>query len=496
MNTRENMTPVAAARRLFLRATGLSLGAVAVELLAAGQQTHASSLTGNAGAVQPHFPPRAKRVVFLCQSGAPSQVDLLDPKPGLRRWHGQELPASVRGEQRLTTMTADQPRKPIVASPWEFSQYGECGLEVSELLPYTGEIADELCVIRSLATDAINHDPAITFLQTGSPLPGRPGFGAWVSYALGSDNENLPAFTVSISGGEPGDQPLNGRLWGAAFLPPNSQGVKLRGHGPPLLYLENPPGIDADRRARLNDTRRRLNALRNETPETVGPSTPASALAWTAAARSRLEQFELAAGLQLAAPELADVATEPEHVFELYGEESRQPGTFAANCLLARRMIERGVRFVQLYHRGWDHHTNLPSKLPGKCRQVDQPAAALVRDLKQRGLLDDTLVIWAGEFGRTVYCQGELREGDFGRDHHPRCFTVWLAGGGVRAATTIGRTDDYSYNIVDSPVHVHDLQATVLRLLGYDHERLIYRAQGRDFRLTDVAGQIIERIIR
>jgi hypothetical protein len=421
-------------------------------------------------------------VVFLCQSGAPSQLDLFDPKPGLRRWHGQELPATVRGEQRLTTMTADQPRKPIVASPWEFAPHGESGLEVSELLPYTGELADELCVVRSMFTEAINHDPAITFLQTGSPLPGRPGWGAWVSYALGSENENLPAFTVSISGGEPGDQPLNGRLWGAAFLPPQSQGVKLRGHGPPLLYLDNPPGIDAARRERLNETRRRLNALRYAEAE--------------AATRSRLEQFELAAGLQLAAPELADFATEPQHVFELYGEESRQPGTFAANCLLARRMIERGVRFVQLYHRGWDHHTNLPSKLPEKCRQVDQPAAALVRDLKQRGLLDDTLVIWAGEFGRTVYCQGELREGDFGRDHHPRCFSVWLAGGGVRPATTIGRTDDYSYNIVDAPVHVHDLQATVLKLLGYDHEQLIYRAQGRDFRLTDIAGNVVDALIR
>jgi hypothetical protein len=337
-------------------------------------------------------------------------------------------------------------------------------------------------------------------------LPGRPSWGSWASYALGSENENLPAFTVSISGGEPGDQPLNGRLWGPAFLPPRTQGVKLRGNGPPLLYLDNPPGIDADRRQRLNDTRRRLNALRNAdaaidsrpSTATTGSPPPAdgSLNRLPDATRSRIEQFELAAALQLAVPELADVSTEPDHVFELYGEESRQPGTFAANCLLARRMLERGVRFVQLYHRGWDHHTNLPSKLPGKCRQVDQPAAALVCDLKQRGLLEDTLVIWAGEFGRTVYCQGELREGDFGRDHHPRCFSVWLAGGGVRQGATIGRTDDYSYNVVDAPIHVHDLQATVLRLLGYDHERLVFRTQGRDFRLTDVAGVVVERMLR
>ena len=535
MTGRDPLARIDAARRLFLRGTGLSLGAIAFETLAAATRLRASEPSGadggegqgqggerggrvggvggggevgsvgsggNAPAVLPHFRPHARRVVFLCQSGAPSQVDLFDPKPNLRRWHGQELPASVRGDQRLTTMTADQPRKPIVASPWDFTRYGDCGLAISDLLPYTGEVADDLCVVRSVFTEAINHDPAITFLQTGSPLPGRPGWGAWVSYALGSENENLPTFTVSISGGEPGDQPLNGRLWGAAFLPPRTQGVKFRGHGPPLLYLENPPGIDAGRRLRLNDTRRRLNALRTPLPSPVGPkdarmssAADSSPGALVEAARSRIEQFELAAGLQLAVPELADLTAEPDHVFELYGEESRQPGTFAANCLLARRMLERGVRFVQLYHRGWDHHTNLPSKLPAKCRQVDQPAAALVRDLKQRGLLEDTLVIWAGEFGRTVYCQGELREGDFGRDHHPRCFTVWLAGGGVRAGATIGRTDDYSYNIVEAPVHVHDLQATVLRLLGYDHERLIYRAQGRDFRLTDVAGDVVDSII-
>jgi hypothetical protein len=420
-------------------------------------------------------------VVFLCQSGAPSQLDLFDPKPGLRRWHGQELPATVRGEQRLTTMTADQPRKPIVASPWEFARHGESGLEVSELLPYTGEVADELCVVRSMFTEAINHDPAITFLQTGSPLPGRPGWGAWVSYALGSENENLPAFTVSISGGEPGDQPLNGRLWGAAFLPPQSQGVKLRGHGPPLLYLDNPPGIDAARRERLNETRRRLNSLRYAEAE--------------AATRSRLEQFELAAGLQLAAPELADFATEPEHVFELYGEESRQPGTFAANCLLARRLVERGVRFVQLYHRGWDQHNDLPRDLALQCRGTDQPTAALLQDLRQRGLLDDTLVVWGGEFGRTVYCQGKLTETNYGRDHHPRNFAMWMAGGGLRHGMVLGETDDFSYNIVADPVHIHDLQATILHLLGIDHKRLTYKFQGRHFRLTDVHGQLVEKIL-
>lgn len=482
-----HLDPRLDARRVFLRRTGMGLGGLALATLIA--ESPARSAAENSPAARggleglPHVAPHARRVIFLYQSGAPSQIDLLDAKPQLKKRHGEELPESVRGGQRLTTMTADQASKPIVASPWRFERHGASGVELSELLPFTASVADELCVVRSLYTEAINHDPAITFMQTGSQQPGRPGWGAWVSYALGTENDKLPTFTVLISGGEPGDQPLNGRLWGAGFLPSRHQGVKFRSQGDPVLYLANPPGIDAARRRRLNDDLRMLNELR--LTQTHDPETAA-----------RIAQFELAAGMQTAVPELVDVASEPEYVFELYGDDARRPGTFAANCLLARRMVERGVRFVQLYHRGWDHHSQLPAKLPAKCRQVDQPAAALVRDLKQRGLLDDTLVIWAGEFGRTVYCQGPLINDEFGRDHHPRCFTVWLAGGGIRAGSTVGRTDDFSYNIVEDPIHVHDFQATVMRLLGIDHERLTFRAQGRDFRLTDIAGRVVPKLLR
>ncbi|MFO0902771.1 MAG: DUF1501 domain-containing protein [Pirellulales bacterium] len=464
-------------RRLFLQSSGLQLGAAALAALL-GPNGVAPLRGGEPTDLRTHHRPRAKRVIFLCPSGAPSQIDLFDPKPQLARWHGRELPESIRGQQRLTTMTADQKEKPVVASPWAFERCGASGLELSELLPHLSGVADELCVVRSLYTEAINHDPAITFLQTGSEQPGRPGWGAWISYALGSENENLPAFIVFISGGEPGDQPLNGRLWGAGFLPTRHQGVKFRSEGDPLLYLANPPGMDDARRRRWLAHWRTLNELRAQA--TSDPETLA-----------RIEQFELAGRMQSAVPELVEWRNEPEHVLAAYGDDVQRPGTFASHCLLARRMVERGVRFVQLYHRGWDHHHHLPSKLPAKCRQIDQPAAALVRDLKQRGLLDDTLVIWAGEFGRTVYSQGPLTDGDFGRDHHPRCFSIWLAGGGVPAGTAIGRTDDYSYNIEADPIHVHDLQATVLHLLGLDHLRVTYRAQGRDFRLTDIAGQVV-----
>lgn len=472
-----------AARRALLRTGTMGLGAIALATLlredgAADERNLPATLLP---AVQ--LPVRAKRVIFLCQSGAPSQVDLLDEKPQLRARHGEELPASILQGERLTTMTAEQTEKPIVASPYAFAQHGECGASFSELLPYTAEVADELCIVRSMFTEAINHDPAITLLQTGSQQPGRPSLGAWLSYGLGSESANLPAFVVLISGGEPGDQPLNGRLWGSAFLPSEHQGVRFRGGAEPVLYLQNPPGIDGALRRRMLDTQRELNQLR-------------AAATGDAGVESRIAQFELAAGMQRAVPELADLSRESAATWELYGDDARTPGTFAANCVLARRMVERGVRFVQLYHRGWDHHHNLPLKLPAKCRQVDQASAALVRDLKQRGLLDDTLVVWGGEFGRTVYCQGKLSEDDFGRDHHPRCFSIWLAGGGVRAGTTVGRTDDFSYRIVDEPMHIHDLQATILALLGIDHERLTYRFQGRDFRLTDIAGRVVAKLIR
>ncbi len=459
-------------RRQLLRVGSMGLGAIALATL----------LNDSSPAAPPMPRARAKRVIFLCQSGAPSQVDLLDHKPQLESRHGEQVPASLLQGERLTTMTADQAAKPIVASPYRFARHGQCGAEVSELLPHMAEVVDELCIVRSMFTEAINHDPAINLLQTGSQQPGRPSMGAWLSYGLGRDSADLPTFVVLISGGEPGDQPLNGRLWGSAFLPSQHQGVRFQGGAEPVPYLSNPPGIDAAMRRRMLETQRGLNALRQQA---VGDPE----------IESRISQFELAARMQQAVPELVDLRREPARTFEQYGEDARTPGTFAANCLLARRMVERGVQFVQLYHRGWDHHQHLPLRLPTKCRQVDQASAALVRDLKQRGLLDETLVVWAGEFGRTVYCQGGLSAEDFGRDHHPRCFSIWLAGGGIRAGTTLGRTDDFSYRIVEDPVHVHDLHATLLALLGIDHERLTHRFQGRDFRLTDIAGKVVAKMI-
>ncbi|MDX1948122.1 MAG: DUF1501 domain-containing protein [Pirellulaceae bacterium] len=430
----------------------------------------------------PHFAPRAKRVIFLCQSGAPSQIDLFDHKPVLAERHGEELPESIRAGQRLTTMTAEQKSKPLTPSLFKFARHGECGALVSELLPHTAKVVDRLCFLKSLHTEAINHDPGITMLQTGSQQPGRPSLGSWLSYGLGTENADLPAFVVMISGGEPGDQPLYGRLWGAGFLPALHAGVKLRGSGDPVLYLSDPPGLARDSRRRMLDTLRELNEIghvRDGDPEIL----------------TRIEQYERAFGLQQAAPELADLSSEPASTFELYGDDAKTPGTFAANCLLARRLVERGTRFVQLYHRDWDHHTNLPSRIRKHAKLTDQASAALVSDLAQRGLLDQTLVVWGGEFGRTAYCQGTPAPGDYGRDHHPRCFTMWLAGGGIRPGFSLGQTDDFSYNIAERPIHLHDLQATILHLLGIDHERLTFRFQSRDYRLTDVAGEVITEAI-
>lgn len=430
----------------------------------------------------PHFTPTAKRVIFLLQSGAPSQIDLFDNKPALATQHGQEFPASIRMGQRLTTMTSNQATLPITASPFKFSQHGACGAELSELLPHTSRVADDLCIVRSMYTEAINHDPAITMLQTGTEQPGRPSFGAWLSYGLGNENQDLPGFVVLISGGDPGDQPLSARLWGAGFLPSQHQAVHFRGGSEPLLFLSNPPGIDTSIRRRMLDSLGELNRLQYEAfgdPEI----------------NARIERFELAYKLQQSVPRIANLSDEPQHTFDLYGEDARKPGTYAANCLLARRLAEQGVRFIQLYHRGWDHHSSIVNRLRGKCLQTDQASAALVQDLKQRGLLKDTLVVWAGEFGRTVFCQGQLDSPDYGRDHHPRCFSIWLAGGGVRGGLTFGATDEFSYNITEHPVHVHDLQATVLHCLGLDHERLTYRFQGRDQRLTDIDGRVVREIL-
>ena len=472
-------------RRQFLGRGGTGIGVAALgsllnqELLLAGEPR--GQRVGGLPSL-PHHRPTAKRVIFLFQSGAPSQLDLFDPKPELRKRQGEELPESIRQGQRLTGMTADQASKPLAASAFRFARHGACGAEVSELLPHTSRVVDDLCIVRSAFTDAINHDPGVTFFQTGSERPGRPSIGAWASYGLGAESANLPAFIVFLSGGNPGDQPLFDRLWGSGFLPSQHQGVKFRGQGDPVLYLSNPPGVRRATRRRMLDAIATLNRLQHDTfhdPETL----------------ARIQQYELTFQIQRSLPEVMDLSDEPASTFALYGDDARRPGTYASNCLIARRLAERGVRFIQLFHRGWDHHASLPSRIRGKCRETDQGSAALVRDLKQRGLLDDTLVVWAGEFGRTVYCQGDLTDDNYGRDHHPRCFSMWMAGGGVRGGQTIGKTDAFSYNIDEDPIHVHDLQATILHCLGIDHRRLTYRSQGRDFRLTDVHGRVVYKLL-
>lgn len=438
---------------------------------------------GLAGELRPHFPAKAKRVIFLFQSGGPSHLELFDRKPALARYHGQELPDTIRMGQRLTGMTSGQKSFPVIAPKFQFRQHGKGGTWLSELLPHTGRVIDDLCLIRSMNTDAINHDPAITFFQTGSQQPGRPSFGSWLSYGLGSVAENLPAFVVMISHGSGADanQGLLDRLWGSGFLPSSHQGVKLRSGKDPVLYLSDPPGIDRELRRKMLDGLGELNRLqhtRDGDPEI----------------QTRITQYEMAFRMQASVPELTDLSKEPDRVLDAYGPDVRKPGSFAANCLLARRLAERGVRFIQLYHRGWDNHGNLPTNIPKQCKDVDQPSAALVQDLKQRGMLDDTLVIWAGEFGRTVYGQGGLQN-DYGRDHHGRCFSLWVAGGGFRGGVVHGETDDYGYNIVRDPVSVHDLHATLLHCLGLDHERLTFRFQGRDFRLTDVHGRVVKELL-
>jgi hypothetical protein len=432
----------------------------------------------------PHFAAKAKRVIYLFQSGAPSQMDLFDWKPGLADLRASELPDSIRQGQRLTGMTATQTSFPVAPTKYRFAQHGQGGAWISELLPHTAAVADELCIVKTLHTEAINHDPAITFFQTGNQLAGRPSIGAWLSYGLGSVNQDLPAFVAMVSqgSGNPTDQPLYDRLWGSGFLPTRYQGIKFRSVGDPVLYLSNPAGLDAAARRRMLDDLARLNQLKLD--EFGDPEIA-----------TRIAQYELAYRMQTSVPELTDVSDEPQHVFDLYGPESRTPGTYAANCLLARRLAERGVRFIQLFHKGWDQHTNLPKQIVGQCRDTDQPSAALVTDLRQRGLLDDTLIVWGGEFGRTVYCQGKLTADDYGRDHHPRCFSVWMAGGGIKPGSTYGETDEYSYNIAHDPVHVHDLHATMLHCLGIDHERLTFKFQGRYYRLTDVHGNVVRPLL-
>lgn len=432
----------------------------------------------------PHFAPKAKRVIFLHQSGGPSQIELFDYKPKLDKYHGTEIPDSVRMGQRITGMTSGQSSLPVTKSLFKFSQHGQSGAWVSELLPHTTKIVDDITIIKTMNTDAINHDPAITFIQTGSQQPGRPSLGAWASYGIGSENQNLPAFVVLISQAHAlnADQPLFSRLWSSGFIPSRYQGVRFRAGSEPILHLVDPPGINKTTRRQMIDAIAKLNHMNSEAygdPE-IG---------------TRIAQYEMAYRMQTSVPELMDISKEPDHIFEMYGPDSRKPGTYAANCLLARRLAERDVRFIQLYHRGWDQHNDLPRDLVLQCRGTDQASAALVKDLKQRGLLDDTLVIWGGEFGRTVYCQGKLTDANYGRDHHPRCFSVWLAGGGIKRGMTFGETDDYGYNIASDPVHVHDLQASILHCLGIDHERLTFKFQGRHFRLTDVEGEVVKQIL-
>ena len=463
-------------RRQFLSRFGLGLGSIALGTLMNPLAGLASSASGILGA--PHFRPRAKRIIYLFMAGGPSQLESFDYKPLLNERNGQELPESVRMGQRLTGMTGNQASLPLAGSIFKFQQRGKSGAWISELLPHTAGIADDLCIVRSMFTEAINHDPAFTFMQTGSQLSGRPSIGAWLSYGLGSDNENLPSFVVLITPGKV-DQPLSARLWGSGFLPSRYQGVQFRSGKDPVLYLSNPDGISAEsRQLQLA----RLRELHEFEQQTTGD----------AEVNTRIAQYEMAFRMQTSVPDVVDVSKEPDHVLDLYGPDARKPGTFAANCLLARRLAERGVKFIQLYHQGWDHHGNVPGGMRTQCRETDQPAAALIQDLKQRGMLDDTLVVWGGEFGRTNYSQGKLTPTDYGRDHHPRCFSVWLAGAGVKAGTVYGETDEFGYNVVRDGVHVHDLHATLLHLLGIDHERLTYKHQGRYFRLTDVAGQVVK----
>ncbi|MCA9177700.1 MAG: DUF1501 domain-containing protein [Planctomycetales bacterium] len=433
-----------------------------------------------------HFPDRAKRVVVLHQSGAPSQIDLFDPKPQLLLQQGKELPEEIRKNQRLTTMTSDQKQKSLVGSPFPFKRHGESGLELSSLLPHLATAADHLCVIRSMHTEAINHDPAITFMYTGSQIPGRPSLGAWCSYGWMRETANAPDFVAMVSGGRPGDQPLSSRLWGAGFLPQRHAAMRMRSGADPLLFLSNPPGIDRQVRLRQLDAIEGLDAIAG----TSASGTSDDGGQADVALHSRWQAYRQTLELQQLMPEAADLKQEPEETWRLYGEEARRPGTFAANCVRARRLLERDVPFVQLFHRGWDHHEEIVARLPIQCRETDQASAALVLDLHRRGMLDDTLVVWAGEFGRTAYCQGAIDGGAYGRDHHPRCFSIWLAGAGVKTGV-YGETDEFSYNITDKPVHVHDLQATLLHLLGFDHRRLTFRTQGRDYRLTDQFGEVV-----
>ena len=472
-------TRMALSRRTFIKGSAGGIG-----LAALGSLMGTPGFAANPGLGFPNFKPKAKRIIYLFQSGAPSQLDLFDPKPEMEKMRGKDLPETIRKGQRLTTMTSGQKNFPVAPSMFKFAQHGQSGNWFSELMPHMAGKADEWCVIRGMNTEAINHDPAITFMQTGSQLAGRPSIGSWSAYGLGSENANLPAYVVmsSFGSGRPDDQPLYDRLWGAGFLPSKLQGVKLRNKGERVLYLKDPEGIPREvRRAELDE----LAELNQQRHGVLGDPE----------IQTRIAQYEMAFRMQSSVPDLLDISNEPQHILDLYGPDVKRPGSFASNCLLARRLCERDVRFVQLFHMGWDHHGGLPKAIKGQCNDTDHATAGLLTDLKQRGLLDDTLIVWGGEFGRTIYSQGALTETNYGRDHHPRCFTVLMAGAGVNKGTTFGETDDFSYNIVKDGVHVHDLNATILHLMGVDHTRLTYRYQGRDFRLTDIHGKVVKKLL-
>ena len=462
-------------RRHFLGTSALGMGALALRHLVPDASA-AAPATGT------HFPAKAKRVIYLFQAGGPSQFETLDPKPLLRERHGQDLPDSVRKGQRLTGMSGNQSRLPLAGSFTEFKKYGRSGIEYSDIMAETGAMADDICVIRSMHTEAINHDPGITFFCSGSQIAGRPSMGAWASYGLGSMNENLPAFIVLVSQDATKDQPLYSRLWGSGFLPSEHQGVQFKAGKEPVLFLTNPEGVSPHARRGMLDALGKLNGVQRANE--LDPEVDA-----------RLAQAEMAYRMQTSVPEVTDLSGESKETLEMYGESVNQPGSFAANCLLARRLVEKGVRFVNLFHQGWDNHGGLPGGIRRQCKQTDKPAAALLKDLKRRGLLEDTLVVWGGEFGRTAYCQGKMTKDSYGRDHHPRCFSMWMAGGGVRGGHVHGATDDFGYNIAADGVHVHDLHATMLHLMGVNHERLTFKFQGRYYRLTDVHGHVVKPVL-
>ncbi len=473
-------------RRGFLKTASLGFGSLAL-----GSLLNASSFGGGNKKVIKvaengvlgtcHFPPRAKRVIYLFQSGGPSQLESFDYKPELAKWHGKEIPESIKSTQRNSGMVAGQSSFPLVKSIYDFQQYGQSGAWVSELFPYTAKIVDDLCMVNSMYTDAINHEPAVMLVQTGSQQTGRPSIGSWLSYGLGSDNENLPAFVVMISKGG-GAQPLSSAAWGNGFLPSHHQGVQFRAGNEPVLYLQNPYGVHE------NDRREQLDFIKgmNEHQFDVWGDPEI---------HSKISQYEMAYKMQASVPDAVSTANEPDYIYELYGQDARKPGTYAANCLQARKLAEKDVKFIQLYHMGWDHHGGLPGGMKAQAKATDQANAALITDLKQRGLLDDTLVVWGGEFGRTSFSQGRLTPTDYGRDHHPGCFTMWMAGAGVKAGMVYGKTDDFSYNVAENGVHVHDFQATLLHILGIDHEQLTFKHQGRRFRLTDVHGKVVHDIL-